>query len=396
MIKKVMEDSKREVSDLKERVFNQEKEIESLKKNITGGMNEMVESLRVEQNSCENQLRIRETSINQLSEKVIHLEDRINICRRTNFGSNDCGLIKAQLSQQDETIQLLKEEIQDQEGTMTELQKLLIKKHHVVNQFKNNIKESSSEDHFTIKLTSQDKLIKSQQETIGLLKAVGTDDAELTRAKDQAVKILMNTVQSMVLNIAQCKNKAVEGLQDFIHQLENEKDKMQITIDNLKIAVSNSEIYGKFQKDLRQSVSQLLSIRNKTLNILQSHESNFENIETTLMDRCEHKDNLVHSLENFYRPANNLTCQHFCDQEPRMTLPSKERNRKCTQIPNLETSFGLIASEESLEGVPVGKPLVYRCENGKRLENGLGGSFSLLCLKDGTFEDRRPIPKCVN
>ncbi|QQP37780.1 Hypothetical protein FKW44_018171 [Caligus rogercresseyi] len=53
---------------------------------------------------------------------------------------------------------------------MNELQKLLIRKHQVVSQFKRNIKDRSSQDDFTIKLSSQDKLIQSQQDTIGLLK----------------------------------------------------------------------------------------------------------------------------------------------------------------------------------------------------------------------------------
>lgn len=207
--------------------------------------------MRVEQNTCENELRRRDARIDMMESEARVLREKFQSCDTTcSRKSNPCTLLRGQLSEQDATILLLKDELKHQADSMAALNSMVNYKQSSLENLALQMKRQiESESFLQTELFKKDRLIKTQYKTIKLLKSVDDQELFLEHAKDVALRILQNTVYSMVNNIKSCKDHTIRGLH---HELDSMKGRIEPTeqmVRALRGALANSKALEEFHND---------------------------------------------------------------------------------------------------------------------------------------------------
>ncbi len=215
---------------------------------VSGEFNERLESMRVEQNTCEDELRRRDAAIDTLESGVRVLRQKVDTCKRTcSARGHPCTLLRGQIAEQDATVVLLKGELRSQAEAMGALNAMVSYKQTALENLVAQLKaQLRAQDLLHAELDEKDRLIQTQYRTIALLRRVDDQEDFLLRAKDVALRILQNTVYSMVNNIAACKDGAIRGLQQELRNLKDRMGPTEATVKNLKLALANTKALDSF------------------------------------------------------------------------------------------------------------------------------------------------------
>ena len=96
--------------------------VEDLKRQVNGEYNRKLDSMRTEQNSCENELRRRDADVDTLESRARVLAQKVETCQSTCARQgHPCSLLRGQISEQDATVLLLKGELRTQADAMAAL-----------------------------------------------------------------------------------------------------------------------------------------------------------------------------------------------------------------------------------------------------------------------------------
>ncbi len=112
----------RKINELRNLLDERDRVIEELKGQVSGEFNQKLESMRVEQNTCEDELRMRDAAIDTLESGARVLTQKVEVCQKTCARrGHPCNLLRGQIAEQDATVILLKDELRTQAGAMTAL-----------------------------------------------------------------------------------------------------------------------------------------------------------------------------------------------------------------------------------------------------------------------------------
>ena len=159
--------------------------VEDLKRQVNGEYNRKLDSMRTEQNSCENELRRRDADVDTLESRVRVLAQRVDTCQNTcERRGHPCSLLRGQIAEQDATVLLLKGELKTQAGAMAALNLMVDYKQTALETLHRQLAAAAESQHLLqSELEKKDQLIQTQYKTISLLKRVDEQEDFLQRAK---------------------------------------------------------------------------------------------------------------------------------------------------------------------------------------------------------------------
>ncbi len=117
-----VQNKQRKINELRNGLDERERVIEELKGQVSGEFNRKLESMRVEENTCEDELRMRDAAIDTLESGTRVLTQKVEACQKTcTRRGHPCTLLRGQIAEQDAMVILLKDELRTQAGAMTAL-----------------------------------------------------------------------------------------------------------------------------------------------------------------------------------------------------------------------------------------------------------------------------------
>ena len=241
--------NRRKIADLETDIKRKDVEVQKLQRLVHGEYSGKLESLRVEENSCETELNRRDAIIDQHEKEATILRHKVAACKHS-CRAEPCTILKKQLEEQDQTVFLLKDQIGQQAKAMDALNTIIDKKqealHNITQQLGSHMEAQS---YLQVQLGKKDQLIQTQYNTISLLKRVDDHVDYLQQAKEIALKILQNTVTSMVNNIGYCKHEMAEGLQKELANCRATIKPAEEVVKGLRVALDNTKVLENFHRD---------------------------------------------------------------------------------------------------------------------------------------------------
>ncbi len=157
---------------------------------VNGEYNQRLESMRVEQNTCEDELRHRDAAIDTLESSARVLRQKADACRRTcSRRGHPCTLLRGQVAEQDATVVLLKDELRAQAGAMQALNSVVEHKQTALENLAGQLRaQLRAQDLLHAELARKDALAAAQYRAMALLRRVDDQEDFLHRAKDVALR----------------------------------------------------------------------------------------------------------------------------------------------------------------------------------------------------------------
>jgi len=265
---------------------------------------------------CQVKLRAKSAIIESFK---FHAENNIHQkeCTTTLKYNNQCPAVRQELLLQDQTIYLLKNHIKDQATTLNSVNRLLLAKHNmminVTDKLHSRLNATQLEHD---EIGNFEKMLETQQEVIRLLGAIGSYNTYLRDARDTALKILQETVYKMVANIDECRNAAVEGLQNRLQLMQDHEEPLNKMIKSLRGALDKAQELQVIKNEHEQRIDDILDTRNHILQFVKRWSADiaeFSNLAEKL--KCNVDMELMNKLDSLYKPVNSVTCASVCKKQ---------------------------------------------------------------------------------
>lgn len=304
----------KEVGKFKLEVADRDNTIEELKNQLNGVNAEKIKQLEEELDMCTNS----ELAVRKNLEKTKEANREATLCgeRVEEFKNTDeLKLLMSQIEDQDTTLQLLKEHIQEQTKTQSALDKIILNKDDIVKRLQEQVAAFLDNKNEELKgCEEKERLIKSQFTALENLRNMTNLQSEYAKSKDTALKILQNTVYQMVDKIPQCSEEAITGLRNEIFSLNAARGPLDKLIAGLKETLQAAEFVDKFE-DAREQFSEyrkLIQTQNETIHTCQLQTAN--QAMTMRLHHTQPKDlDGLNMMECVYTTR---TCAKFCSNNP--------------------------------------------------------------------------------
>ena len=227
--------------------------------------------------------------------------DRPEECSNNTRGQ--CDVVRQQLELQDKAIILLKQQITAQAKSLASVNHLLTAKHNLMVNITEKLSSRLTEQHLAEEeVSGLEKLLSTQQDAIGLLRQLGAYNTYLRDARDAALKILQETVYKMVSNIDECRNAAVEGLQQRLQNLEQTQEPLNKMIKDMRKTLDATENLGSLQSYHQQDIKKFLQVRQSVLDFVQHWKHEMDEY-SGLKDqvKCSLDPQVLTQLEGLYK-----------------------------------------------------------------------------------------------
>jgi len=304
----------KEVGKFKLEVADRDNTIEELKNQLNGVNAEKIKQLEEELDMCTNS----ELAVRKNLEKTKEANREATLCgeRVEEFKNTDeLKLLMSQIEDQDTTLQLLKEHIQEQTKTQSALDKIILNKDEIVKRLQEQVAAFLDNKNEELKgCEEKERLIKSQFTALENLRNMTNLQSEYAKSKDTALKILQNTVYQMVDKIPQCSEEAITGLRNEIFSLNAARGPLDKLIAGLKETLQAAEFVDKFE-DAREQFAEyreLIQTQNETIHTCQLQTAN--QAMTMRLHHTQPKDlDGLNMMECVYTTR---TCAKFCSNNP--------------------------------------------------------------------------------
>lgn len=235
----------------------------------------------------------------------------------TTKNDNQCPAVRQELLLQDQTISLLKNHIKDQAMTLNSVNRLLLAKHNMMINVTERLHtrlNATQLEHDEI--GNFEKMLETQQEVIRLLGAIGSYNTYLRDARDTALKILQETVYKMVANIDECRNAAVEGLQNRLNLIQEREDPLNKMIKDLRGALDKAQELQVIKNEHEHRIDDIVGTRQSVLQFVKRWSTDIAEF-SKLADKlkCNVNMDLMNKLDSLYKPVNPLTCAPLCERQ---------------------------------------------------------------------------------